>query len=366
MVVIHLPSTAKKRSRVKQRPRSRSKLVVAAITSIAVVILWLISSSLLHRSTDTDSSSSGVRGKQTISSGAPEVRTISVDVVDFDEEHLSAKNMLGTQRPYFLYGTAWKKDKTADLVYQAVSSGFRFIDTACQPKHYDEPGVGYGWKMAADELKLSREDIFLQTKFTAVGGQDPSNIPYDRTTNLEDQVRQSVHASLRNLKTDYIDSLVLHSPMQGMAETMKVWKVFESLVQDGKVRQLGISNCYDMRKFQELYKKAKIKPKVLQNRFYVDSNFDVQLRTFCKSVGVQYQSFWTLTANLKALNSPDWKAMANAKGLTPQTLMYAYIMTMGHTPLSGTKNAEHMKQDVDLMLRFQRGETILRDRKSVV
>jgi len=41
-----------------------------------------------------------------------------------------------------MYGTAWKKEKTAELVSLALKCGFRGIDTACQPKHYNEPGVG--------------------------------------------------------------------------------------------------------------------------------------------------------------------------------------------------------------------------------
>lgn len=69
--------------------------------------------------------------------------------------------MFASKRPYIIYGTAWKKDDTADLVYKAVHAGFRFIDTACQPRHYNEPGVGKGWKTAADELGLKRSDFFL-------------------------------------------------------------------------------------------------------------------------------------------------------------------------------------------------------------
>jgi len=69
-------------------------------------------------------------------------------------------------KPHLVYGTAWKKEETARLVSEAVKSGFRFIDTACQPKHYNEAGVGNGWTAAAQELGLSRSDIWLQTKFT--------------------------------------------------------------------------------------------------------------------------------------------------------------------------------------------------------
>ncbi|KAL3802276.1 hypothetical protein ACHAW5_008177 [Stephanodiscus triporus] len=85
---------------------------------------------------------------------------------------LSAKDMLATGRLYILYGTAWKKDDTADLIYKAVHAGFRFVDTACQPRHYNKAGVGHGWKTAAGKMGLKRKDFFLQTKFTAPDSQD--------------------------------------------------------------------------------------------------------------------------------------------------------------------------------------------------
>ena len=50
----------------------------------------------------------------------------------------------GVRIPTIIYGTAWKKDRTAALVEQAIGLGFRGIDTACQPKHYNEAGVGDG------------------------------------------------------------------------------------------------------------------------------------------------------------------------------------------------------------------------------
>jgi diketogulonate reductase-like aldo/keto reductase len=65
---------------------------------------------------------------------------------------ISAKQMMTSGRPYLLYGTAWKGDHTAALVTQAIHAGFRFIDTACQPKHYNEAGVGKGWTTAASQL----------------------------------------------------------------------------------------------------------------------------------------------------------------------------------------------------------------------
>merc|ERR1719190_186336 len=86
----------------------------------------------------------------------------------------------------FLYGTAWKKEATADLVVQAVRAGFRGIDTACQPKHYREELVGTAVAQLARD-GVPREHLWLQTKFTPLNGQDPKNVPYDPNAPLQTQ-----------------------------------------------------------------------------------------------------------------------------------------------------------------------------------
>lgn len=63
--------------------------------------------------------------------------------------------------PVFLYGTAWKKDRTADLVYTAVNAGFRAIDTAAQPRHYQENLVGDGIRKAIADGVVRREDLYV-------------------------------------------------------------------------------------------------------------------------------------------------------------------------------------------------------------
>jgi diketogulonate reductase-like aldo/keto reductase len=271
----------------------------------------------------------------------------------------SVSQLVEAGKPFLVYGTAWKKEDTARYVSEAVHAGFRFIDTACQPKHYNEAGVGNGWTAAAQELGLQRSDLFLQTKFTSYDGQDPNNVPYDHTAPIQEQIHQSLQASLKNLHTDYLDSLVMHSPLDTIEHTMEAWRVMEGFVDDGKVLRLGISNCYDYDEFTNIYNQARIKPSVLQNRFYAESNFDTQLRAFCKEHNIWYQSFWTLTASRNALALAEVKELAKAKNLTPQTYMYAFLMSLGYaTPLSGTRNPQHMAQDVAIMERMQGGEII--------
>ncbi|HXX92838.1 MAG TPA: aldo/keto reductase, partial [Planctomycetota bacterium] len=132
--------------------------------------------------------------------------------------------------PSFMYGTAWKKEATSPLVQQAVTAGFRAIDTANQLIHYDEARVGEAL-VALQSRGIGREALFLQTKFTSAGGQD-HRTPYDRSADLATQVRQSFESSLVHLHTDRLDSYVLHGPhsRRGLGEEdWEVWGAMEEL-----------------------------------------------------------------------------------------------------------------------------------------
>src|SRR5713101_709252 len=113
--------------------------------------------------------------------------------------------------PNFLYGTAWKEDRTQALTELALRMGFRGIDTANQRRHYFEAGVGHGLAAAYRAGVVTRADLFLQTKFTYQRGQD-HRLPYDPAASLSVQVAQSMASSLDHLGTDHVDSFVLHGP----------------------------------------------------------------------------------------------------------------------------------------------------------
>lgn len=264
-------------------------------------------------------------------------------------------------RPTLKYGTAWKKDATSDLVRRAVRAGFRHIDTACQPRHYNERGVGEGWTTAAQELNLKRGDLWIQTKFSGLDAHDPASVPYDKNAPLEDRVRQSLERSLENLQTDYIDSWVMHGPEDSWGNHDKVWSTMEAAVDEGVVRQLGLSNFYRLEDVRWAYDHSRIKPKVLQNRFYADSGHDVEIRKFCKDNGIEYQSFWTLNSNREAYTHPEALALAESKGLSPEGLFYAFCMTIGISPMDGTTNFDHMLEDMNLVNRIRQGETIFKN-----
>jgi diketogulonate reductase-like aldo/keto reductase len=249
----------------------------------------------------------------------------------------------GVRVPKLIYGTAWKKERTAALVEEALALGFRGIDTACQPRHYHEPGVGAG--LAARLGRgLDRAEVYLQTKFTPLDGQDPARIPYDPKASLAEQIGQSFRASLQNLRTDYLDCLVLHSPLASEQETLEAWRAMEALFDSGSIKQLGISNCYRLDGLERLHREARIKPAVLQNRFYEKTGYDRELREFCRRHGIIYQSFWTLTANPELLEHGTLPSLALQYRCLPPQVLYRYLTQIGVVPLTGTTSMVHMRQ----------------------
>jgi len=253
----------------------------------------------------------------------------------------------GVKMPRIIYGTAWKKERTRDLVARALRAGFRGIDTACQPKHYNEPQVGEALAAVADE-GITRNEIFLQTKFTPLPGQDPATVPYDPAASLAEQVTQSFETSQRNLQTDRIDSLVLHSPLAPHALLMEAWGAMEKIHEAGGAGQLGISNCYDPRVLEILHRDARVKPAVVQNRFYADTGYDRELRHWCAEQGIIYQSFWTLTANPHLLASPSVHSLARQYGKTEPQILFRFLTQAGIAPLTGTCSETHMNEDLDI------------------
>ncbi|CAN9136482.1 unnamed protein product [Alternaria sp. RS040] len=260
------------------------------------------------------------------------------------------KSRLFDDQPAFIYGTAWKKSQTKRLIKEALAHGFRRVDTAAQPRHYQEPLVGDALREAFEEGLVKREEIYLQTKYTTPAGQDLSNMPYDPEAPLDVQIRTSVASSLKNLRhgqksedESYIDCLLLHSPLPTSEQTLQAWRLLETYVPH-KIRSLGISNV-TLPILRDLWLRAKVKPAVVQNRFYPDTYHDVELREYCRLSGIMYQSFWTLTGNPVLLKSKPVAALAKATNVELPIALYALVMDQGIVALNGSTSTEHMQAD---------------------
>lgn len=256
--------------------------------------------------------------------------------------------------PVFLYGTAWKEERTAALTELAIRTGFRAIDTANQRRHYFEEGVGLGLAASYRSGVVQRTELFLQTKFTYQRGQD-HRLPYDPNASLVEQVAQSLISSLQNLDTDHVDSFVLHGPSSSYewtASDVDVWGAMLRERDAGRTRLVGVSNV-GLRHLQQMAKSGCELPGFVQNRCFASTGWDREVREFCRQHEIVYQGFSLLTANRELWQHPPFVELAQKLEATPAQVIFSFARAVGMLPLTGTSDQEHMKQDlatVDLKL----------------
>ncbi|AEO71692.1 e30f746d-fc37-4ac4-b4a3-387fe712744d [Thermothielavioides terrestris] len=281
--------------------------------------------------------------------------------------------------PSMMYGTAWKKDRTADLVYEAIKAGFRGIDTAAMKKHYDEALTGEGIRRAIREGIVSRRELFIQTKFTPLD----SSSPYSQTDPIPAQIHASVTSSLTNLATPdhpqpYLDALILHSPFPTAAETLEAFHALQSYLPNspdpsraGKILRLGISNITPAQLHALTSTSTTPSPSspapppitIIQNRLRAAEHaWDRSTRAWCAARGAAYQGFWTLTGNAGvwqqrgggAAACVGVGAVADGAGVSRAAAWYVLLMEAGVVVLNGTCDAAHMREDLDARGRVER------------
>jgi len=249
--------------------------------------------------------------------------------------------------PDFLYGTAWKEERTPALVELALRTGFRGIDTANQRRHYFEAGVGQALAAVYRAALVTRADLFLQTKFTYEGGQD-HRLPYDPAASLSTQVAQSMASSLEHLGTDHVDCYVLHGPASGAGWTEHDAEVWAAMVKErdgGRTRLLGVSNV-SLRHLHQMAATGAEAPAFVQNRCFARLGWDRDVRAFCRERRIVYQGFSLLTANLEVLRHRLVADIAARLKATPAQVVFRFALAVNMLPLTGTSDATHMKQDL--------------------
>ena len=262
------------------------------------------------------------------------------------ERHITIN---GLSVPTFLYGTAWKEESTQHCVKKALEAGFRGIDTANQRKHYHEAGVGAALREVYEAGVLTRKDLFLQTKFTHLAGQD-QRLPYDANADLHTQVMQSYASSLQHLNADCLDSFVLHGPSRrrGLAkEDWEAWRAMEELYHAGKVKLLGISNV-QIDQLEELCERSDVKPGFVQNRCFARDGWDREIRKFCEKNVIRYQGFSLLTANTHIIAHPQFTKLVSRYRCSPAQLIFGFVLQSKMLPLTGTTSPVHMREDLEV------------------
>ena len=263
--------------------------------------------------------------------------------------------------PPFLYKPAGKKEKIATLVYEAIISGYKGVDTAALPRK-DLARAGAGVRRALSEGKISRHEMFIQSGFVPVNSQGPNETPYDPTASISEQIHSSIRSSLRHMRpskeessseSTYLDCLVLRNPLSTLptiAQTLEAWRTAETYVPH-KIRYLGISSV-PRSTLEQLYDAADIKPAVVRSRAWLDTTFDHDVRAFCAEREIIYQFVWQKAAGKKLLNSPEVRHLADQVGLQPHQAAWVLVLALENVvALSRPTNVKHMEYELSCVQR---------------
>jgi diketogulonate reductase-like aldo/keto reductase len=174
-------------------------------------------------------------------------------------------------------------------------------------------------------------------------------MPYDPSKSIRDQVIASIESSLEHFRIDdsesvYLDVLLLHSLLPTGQQTLEVWRTLEEYVPH-KIRQLGICNI-NFEQLEVLYQMVKIKPSIVQNRFYSINAYDKVVRNFCLCRNIGYQAYWVLKKNDRLVNSKPVSQIAMSAGVSKQAALFYLLQSLGVDILDGTTDVEHMQMNI--------------------
>jgi len=237
----------------------------------------------------------------------------------------------GVEIPKLGLGTWRISDaEAADVVREAISLGYRHIDTA--QAYENERGVGDG--LRASEVPCDR--LFVTTKLAAECKS------FAEATRLIDR-------SLQTLGLQHIDLMLIHSP-QPWAEfregehffegNLEAWRALEQAYAAGKLRAIGVSN-FERVDLDNLIDNGSVKPMVNQVLAHV-GNTPFDLIEYNRSKGILVEAY-SPVAHGALLNNETVSALAKTYGVSIAQLCIRYCLELGLLPLPKTANAAHMK-----------------------
>ena len=221
-------------------------------------------------------------------------------------------------------------EHTAQCVYDAIECGYRLIDTA--QAYYNELEVGEGIQRAVQNLGIKRENIFLTTKVWV------TEFGYEKT-------KASVEESLRKLKTDYLDLVLIH---QCLSDYYGAYHALESLYDEGKIRAIGVSN-FSAERMADIATFNRIAPVVNQvetHLFWQQYN----LHEWMVKYNIQHEAWGPLAQHRlkEVLENPVVKQIADAHGKTPAQVALRQHIQRGIVVIPKSVHKERMKQNMDI------------------
>lgn len=240
----------------------------------------------------------------------------------------------GVEIPCIGFGTYKTSDGQdgAEVIANALKAGYRYFDTASIYKNEEYIAE------AVAKTGIKREEIFLASKVWK------TEMGYEGT-------KKAFRASLERLRTDYLDCYLMHWPLpdpeyrewRGLdAET---WRAMEELLQEGKVRAIGVSNFLPHH-IENLLQGAKVCPAVNQIEFHPGHTQEMTVR-YCQEKGIVVQA-WSPLGRKRVFEHPFIVKMAEKYGITPAKLCIRYAIQRGVIPLPKASSPGRMEENLDV------------------
>jgi diketogulonate reductase-like aldo/keto reductase len=232
----------------------------------------------------------------------------------------------GTTIPQVGFGL-WrvkKKDVCIQAVQWALEAGYRHFDTA--QIYGNEAFLGD----ALSQSDVKRKDLFITTKIW-------------NENQFWDNMDPSFEESLQNLRTDYVDLLLLHFPV---TETRRpAWRKLQQILKTGKVKSIGVSN-YTVPHLEELLRESSMKPVVNQVELHVFLQ-QPELVAFCKKHDIVVEAYSPL-AHGQGLNDPVLKTIADKHGKSPAQVMIRWCIEQGTVPLPKSVHQDRIRDNLNV------------------
>ena len=232
----------------------------------------------------------------------------------------------GVKMPQLGYGVYQvDKEECERCVLDALKVGYRHIDTA--QSYFNEEEVGN----AIAKSGIPREQIFVTTKVWV------EHYGYDET-------KKSVLESMRKLKTNYIDLVLLHQPF---ADVYGAWRALEDLYAEGIIKAIGVSNFYPDR-LVDICSFARIKPMVNQVETH-PHNQQIEAHEWMKKYDVQHEAWAPFGEGRGGMFEEPLLVEIGAKyGKTAAQVILRWHMQRGIVAIPKSTHVERMEQNFDI------------------
>jgi diketogulonate reductase-like aldo/keto reductase len=236
----------------------------------------------------------------------------------------------GTSIPAVGLGTfRSEKEEGYQSVLHALRSGYRHVDTAVA--YYNEEEVGRG---IADS-GVSRSDIFITTKL------------WNDASTFADTV-ESIDASLRKLRTEYVDLYLIHWPGFHPERNAEVWRAFEEAQKAGKIRSLGISN-FRPHHIEVFLKSVSVKPVVNQVECHVWLP-EFAFQEYCRERGMVLEAYAPLVSDRvkELLADETMKEIAGSHGKTVPQVAIRWLIQRDIVALPKSITPSRLEENIDV------------------